>query len=92
MRLLKEKFDDRVPLRKSLCSGQTSCILASSSSSLKSMISDEVAEPADLLHAPEKVDRVSCHEEEHKVCEDVKSVIHNTDDGWEIFDNRELYV
>lgn len=95
VRLLKEKFDDRVPLRKSLCSGQTSCILASSSSSLKSMISDEVAEPADLLHAPEKVDRVSCHEEEHKVCEDVKSVIHNTDlvdDGWEIFDNRELYV
>lgn len=95
VRLLKEKFDDRVPLRKSLCSGQTSCILASSSSSLKSMISDEVAEPADLLHAPEKVDRVSCHEEEHKVSEDVKSVIHNTDlmdDGWEIFDNRELYV
>lgn len=95
VRLLKEKFDDRVPLCKSLCSGQTSCILASSSSSLKSMISDEVAEPADLLHAPEKVDRVSCHEEEHKVCEDVKSVIHNTDlvdDGWEIFDNRELYV
>ncbi|XP_015088166.1 rab11 family-interacting protein 3 isoform X3 [Solanum pennellii] len=95
VRLLKEKFDDRVPLRKSLCSGQTSCILASSSSSLKSMISDEVAEPADLLHAPEKVNRVSCHEEEHKVSEDVKSVIHNTDlvdDGWEIFDNRELYV
>ncbi|KAK4731905.1 hypothetical protein R3W88_024893 [Solanum pinnatisectum] len=95
VRLLKEKFDDRVPLCKSLCSGQTSCILASSSSSSKSMISDEVPEPADLLHAPEKMDRVSCHEEEHKASEDVKSVIHNTDlvdDGWEIFDNRELYM
>lgn len=92
VRLLKEKFDDRVPLCKSLCSEQTSCILASSSSSLKSMISDEAA---DLLHAPEKMDRVSCHEEEHKASEDVKSVIHNTDlvdDGWEIFDNRELYM
>lgn len=35
MRLLKEKFDLEVPLSKSLSSSQTSCILASSGSSLK---------------------------------------------------------
>lgn len=92
VRLLKEKFDDHVPLCKSLCSSQTSCILASSSSSSKSMVPEQVPDPADLVHAPEKMDTVSCHEE-LKVSEDVKSVIHNTDlldDGWEIFDNREL--
>ncbi|XP_060181444.1 uncharacterized protein LOC132611048 [Lycium barbarum] len=93
VRLLKEKFDDCVPLSKSLCSSQTSCILASSSSSSKSIVPEQVPKPADLLLAPEKMDTVSCHEEEHKASEDVKSVIHNTDlldDGWEIFDNREL--
>ncbi|CAN4091584.1 unnamed protein product [Withania somnifera] len=92
VRLLKEKFDDRVPLSKSFCSSQTSCIFASSSLSSKSMVPDQVPDPADLLHAPEKMDAVSCHEE-HKVSEDVKSVIHNRDlldDGWEIFDNSEL--
>lgn len=93
VRLLKEKFDDRVPLCKSLCSSQTSCILASSSSSSKSMVPEQVPDPADLVHAPEKMDTVSYHEEELKASGDVKSVIHNTDlldDGWEIFDNREL--
>lgn len=40
MRLLKEKFDDRVPLSKSVCSSQTSCILATSGSSVKGMASD----------------------------------------------------
>lgn len=56
------------------------------------MVPEQVPDPADLVHAPEKMDTVSCHEE-LKVSEDVKSVIHNTDlldDGWEIFDNREL--
>lgn len=93
VRLLKEKFDDRIPLSKSLCSSQTSCILASSSSSLKSMVPDQVADPADLLDAPEKMDTASYHEEEHKASEDVKSVIHDKDlldDEWEICDNREL--
>ncbi|XP_009769175.1 uncharacterized protein LOC107809980 [Nicotiana tabacum] len=93
VRLLKEKFDDRIPLSKSLCSSQTSCILASSSSSLKSMVPDQVADPADLLDAPEKMDTASYHEEEHKASEDVKSVIHDKDlldDEWEMCDNREL--
>ncbi|XP_075093893.1 uncharacterized protein LOC107788139 isoform X2 [Nicotiana tabacum] len=92
VRLLKEKFDDRIPLSKSLCSNQTSCILASSSSSLKSMVPDQVADPADLLDAPEKMDTASYHED-HTASEDVKSVIHDKDlldDEWEICDNREL--
>lgn len=40
VRLLKEKFDERVPLSQSISSSQTSCILASSGSSLKSIASD----------------------------------------------------
>jgi hypothetical protein len=44
VRLLKEKFDDRVPLSKSVSSGQTSCILAASGTSVKSMVSDLVPE------------------------------------------------
>ncbi|XP_022953515.1 uncharacterized protein LOC111456040 isoform X2 [Cucurbita moschata] len=40
VRHLKEKFDLDVPLSKSLSSSQTSCILASSGSSLKSAASD----------------------------------------------------
>ncbi|XVE73176.1 hypothetical protein DITRI_Ditri11bG0096300 [Diplodiscus trichospermus] len=40
VRLLKEKFDERIPLSKSISSSQTSCILASSSGlSLKNMAS-----------------------------------------------------
>ncbi|KAF5455076.1 hypothetical protein F2P56_024689 [Juglans regia] len=40
VRLLKEKFDDRVPLSKSVSSSQTSCILATSGASVKGMTSD----------------------------------------------------
>lgn len=42
--LLKEKFDDRVPLSKSVSSSQTSCILAASGTSVKSMVSGLVPE------------------------------------------------
>ncbi|KAF3961442.1 hypothetical protein CMV_013932 [Castanea mollissima] len=42
--LLKEKFDDRVPLSKSVSSSQTSCILAASGISAKSMVSGLVPE------------------------------------------------
>ena len=44
MSLLKEKFDDRVPLSKSVSSSQTSCILAASGTSVKSMVSGLVPE------------------------------------------------
>ncbi|KAJ7977438.1 Ubiquitin system component Cue [Quillaja saponaria] len=48
VRLLKEKFDAHLPLSKSFTSCQTSCILASSGSSLKSVVSDLVIEQDEL--------------------------------------------
>lgn len=85
VRLLKEKFDDRVPLSKSLSSSQTSCILASSSSSLKSLVpdSDQVAVDQTNLSGQQKMDSTSA-EETRNNC---KALM---EDGWEIFDNREL--
>ncbi|KAF7818298.1 DUF21 domain-containing protein [Senna tora] len=48
IRLLKEKFDANLPLSKSLTSSQTSCILASSGSSHKSLASDIASDHGDL--------------------------------------------
>lgn len=42
VRLLKEKFDEHIPLSKSLFSSQTSFILASSNTSFKSLSPDQV--------------------------------------------------
>ncbi|XP_022847351.1 uncharacterized protein LOC111369878 [Olea europaea var. sylvestris] len=57
--LLKEKFDEHVPFSKSLSSSQTSFILASSSSSSKTLFPDQV-EPVpdqiDSLENPKKRD------------------------------------
>ncbi|XP_043722567.1 uncharacterized protein LOC122669781 isoform X2 [Telopea speciosissima] len=44
VKLLKEQFDEHVPISKSLSSSQTSCILASSSSSIKNLGFDQVPE------------------------------------------------
>ncbi|KAJ6401167.1 hypothetical protein OIU84_016558, partial [Salix udensis] len=55
VRLLKEKFDERVPLSKSVSSSQTSCILASSGTSVKSLASDlgaEIGETSELPKEP----------------------------------------
>lgn len=46
MRLLKQKFDDRVPLSRSVTSSQTTCILASSGSSMRSSIASLAGEQA----------------------------------------------
>ncbi|XWS76439.1 hypothetical protein CRYUN_Cryun01aG0176300 [Craigia yunnanensis] len=54
VRLLKEKFDERIPLSKSISSSQTSCILASSGSSLKSMASDLGPEQGETAKTLEK--------------------------------------
>ncbi|XVF32619.1 hypothetical protein REPUB_Repub17cG0098000 [Reevesia pubescens] len=54
VRLLKEKFDERIPLSKSISSSQTSCILASSGSSLKSMVSDLGPEQGETAKTLEK--------------------------------------
>ena len=89
--MLKEKFDERIPLSKSISSSQTSCILASSGSSLKSMASDlgpeqgETAKTLDKRSPTPSVDGQSpksrSSEERYKA--DGKELL---DDGWEIFD------
>ncbi|KAJ4956426.1 hypothetical protein NE237_013209 [Protea cynaroides] len=52
--LLKEKFDAHVPISKSLSSSQTSCILASLSSSIKSQGYDQFPENVEASEAREK--------------------------------------
>ncbi|XP_050237677.1 uncharacterized protein LOC126687241 isoform X1 [Mercurialis annua] len=54
VRLLKGKFDERVPLSMSISSSQTSCILASSGSSLKSIASDLVSDPREASNSPKE--------------------------------------
>lgn len=51
VKLLKEKFDSGVALSESISSGQTTCKLASSSSSLNSFNSDR----SEVLKTPNKV-------------------------------------
>ncbi|GLT76670.1 hypothetical protein SLA2020_483170 [Shorea laevis] len=55
VRLLKEKFDERIPLSKSISSSQTSCILASSGSSVKSMASELIPNQVESVKTPEKI-------------------------------------
>ncbi|XP_022771078.1 uncharacterized protein LOC111314213 [Durio zibethinus] len=91
VRVLKEKFDERIPLSKSIFSSHTSCILASSGSSLKGMASDLAPEQGETAKALEKrsptpsIDWQSpksrSSEERYKA--DGKKLL---DDGWEIFD------
>ncbi|KAF3436327.1 hypothetical protein FNV43_RR23419 [Rhamnella rubrinervis] len=92
VRLLKEKFDERVPLSESLSSNQTSCILASSGSSLKSMAHDSVSnggqssklllEKASLVSSIIGLSPKSISEED-KVKADHKELL---EDGWDIFE------
>ncbi|KAL0391046.1 UNVERIFIED_CONTAM: hypothetical protein Scaly_0461700 [Sesamum calycinum] len=97
VRLLKEKFDERVPFSKSLSSSQTSCILASSSSSLKTLMPEQVEslpdEAADSMGAWKKRDKISCSDEksyEEKAAKDELKALQ--DDGWELFDSHETYA
>ncbi|XP_043714954.1 uncharacterized protein LOC122663339 [Telopea speciosissima] len=90
VKLLKEKFDECVPISKSLSSSQTSCILASSSSSIKSLAADRVPERVEASEALEKlspapsfVGQVKSNFEEKTVAGDNKVPL---DDGWEFFD------
>ncbi|XAR61228.1 hypothetical protein NMG60_11034873 [Bertholletia excelsa] len=92
VKLLKEKFDERVPLSKSLSSSGTSCILASSSSSLKSMSPDQVPEQADLSDMPDRMkpsppaDNGFFLGAERVGAGSKKTLV---EDGWELFDNQE---
>ena len=77
MRLLKERFDERVPLSKSVSSSQTSCILASSGSSIKSMASNLAAETGETAELP-KEPILACSVE--RDFSDEKQLL---DDGWD---------
>lgn len=92
VRLLKEKFDERLPLSESISSSQTSCILASSGSSLKSMASDLVCELGETSKSPKETGPSSSfdgqspkskHEDERTI-DNRKELL---DDGWDFFEN-----
>lgn len=97
VKLLKEKFDKRVPFSKSLSSSQTSCILASSGSSSNSWIAKQVESSvpegaSDSLETQKKTDAVHCFDEqssEEKVAEDDRQAL--LEDGWELFDDCETF-
>ncbi|KAK6120091.1 hypothetical protein DH2020_046221 [Rehmannia glutinosa] len=97
VRLLKENFDENVPFSKSLSSSQTSCILASStSSSSKTLIHEESApDGGDSLVVTQMMrDAISgfedqSSEEKEATRDDSKALV---DDGWELFDDREIYA
>ncbi|KAK9945373.1 hypothetical protein M0R45_010893 [Rubus argutus] len=94
VRLLKEKFDEHVPLSQSVSSSQTSCILASSGSSLKSMASDllpERVESVESLKTLERTSPVSSVDGLSPKCglaDDTARVEKQAlmDDGWDVFD------
>ncbi|KAJ6973079.1 hypothetical protein NC653_033424 [Populus alba x Populus x berolinensis] len=77
VRLLKERFDERVPLSKSVSSSQTSCILASSGSSIKSMASNLAAETDETSELP-KEPILACSVER-----DFSNEKQLLDDGWD---------
>ncbi|GLT42588.1 hypothetical protein SLA2020_165790 [Shorea laevis] len=86
VRLLKQKFDERVPLSKSISSSQTSCILASSGSSAKSVASEpEKISPAPSVDGQSPKDRP----EVDKDGADRKELL---EDGWDFFEKEaEIY-
>ncbi|XP_047326510.1 uncharacterized protein LOC124930197 isoform X2 [Impatiens glandulifera] len=89
VKVLKQKFDERLPLCKSLCTSQTSCLLASSNSSLKggSTISPEENTVPRVGIASE--DSPSSPVEE-KIAPSGSEVDSLVEDGWDFFDNHEL--
>ncbi|KAF8053290.1 hypothetical protein N665_1436s0006 [Sinapis alba] len=85
IRLLKEKFDNGVPLSQSITSSQTSCKLASSVSSMKSLLLEK---PLELSYeTPEasgnnKSPEASVNEGKE---DERKGLL---EDGWDIFDKE----
>ncbi|XP_068492668.1 uncharacterized protein [Phaseolus vulgaris] len=100
IRLLKEKFDANLPLSRSFTSSQTTCKLASSGTSHKTMASDVGSVHSDSserrktsrVTSSESLSSKSGHDEEKSKAD------HNAllDDGWDIFEkdaelNSEVY-
>ncbi|XP_073063419.1 uncharacterized protein [Primulina eburnea] len=89
VKLLKEKIDDRVPLIKSGSSLQTSCILASSSSLLKSSIPDQmkpVPVQDDSIKTQQLMDPVTRVSVDEMARYDREAL---AAEGWDFFDNLE---
>ncbi|XP_061349204.1 uncharacterized protein LOC133294532 [Gastrolobium bilobum] len=95
IRLLKEKFDANLPLSKSFTSSQTSCILASSGSSHKTLVASDVgsehSDSSEILKSSraaeiEGLSSKSGHEEERSQADNNALL----DDGWDIFEKDEF--
>lgn len=86
IRLLKEKFDANLPLSKSFTASQTSCILASSGSSHKTVASNvgsEHSDSSEVLEITQAAPIVFNGGEEESSKAEHNALI---DDGWDIFD------
>ncbi|OVA20065.1 Ubiquitin system component Cue [Macleaya cordata] len=99
VKLLKEKFDECIPISKSLSSSQTSCVLASSTSFYKGLISDWVPEQDQSSETPKRVSPASSVSIDHHLnnspekkntSDDKKKEL--LDDEWDLFeDETQLY-
>lgn len=94
VRLLKEKFDERVPLSKSWSSSQTTCILASSGCSSVKSIASPAAEQ-DLMSQRTLDDPSFDVQSSKRSFEDDRTGAARKDlldDEWDFFDKEsELY-
>ncbi|KAF5204557.1 ELKS/Rab6-interacting/CAST family protein [Thalictrum thalictroides] len=97
IKILKENFDDRVPFSKSLSSSQTSCLLASSGSSVKSLASDLVPEQVESLDSPKLTSTTPIDDDMSKMslseAEGIQGVQKkHMDDDWDMFeDEADIY-
>ncbi|CAB77773.1 hypothetical protein [Arabidopsis thaliana] len=80
IRHLKEKFDNRVPLSQSISSSQTSCKLASSASSMKSLLTEKP------LEASYETPEASSNNKSPKASVNERKEL--LDDGWDFFDKE----
>ncbi|XP_033142052.1 uncharacterized protein LOC103858733 isoform X4 [Brassica rapa] len=86
IRLLKEKFDNGVPLSQSITSSQTSCKLASSVSSMKSLLLEK---PLDLSYEAPEASGNNNKSAEASVNEGKENERKELlEDGWDIFDKE----
>ncbi|RID70802.1 hypothetical protein BRARA_C02785 [Brassica rapa] len=86
IRLLKEKFDNGVPLSQSITSSQTSCKLASSVSSMKSLLLEK---PLNLSYEAPEASGNNNKSAEASVNEGKENERKELlEDGWDIFDKE----
>ncbi|PON65777.1 Ubiquitin system component Cue [Parasponia andersonii] len=97
VRLLKERFDKRLPLSMSISSSQTSCKLASSGSSVKSMASVLVPEEEESSKKPENRSPgspISSVTPKSRADKDGVKPDQNelSEDGWDILKDEEIDI